>query len=97
MNQIAEILAKELAAGTFDKTCSANEQYYMRQFVAQARKADAAEYKDFGMANSWTVPPERVTRCNQKLHKVTKKGIGKCLTEIRCDLCRYYYQIDSSD
>lgn len=97
MKQIADILAREQVAGTFDKTCSTNEQYYIRQFIAQVRKADDEEFKDFGIANSWIETPYRVRLCNWKLHKVTKRGVGKCLTEVSCGICRYCYQIDSSD
>lgn len=49
------------------------------------------------MANGWLELPSLVTICLEKKHSVEKKGIGRCLTEVKCDICKYKYQIDSSD
>ena len=97
MRRIVEILARELSVGTFDKSCSANEHFYIRKFIANVRRTLEDSYADYGLANGWSEPPLQVKQCHSALHTVTKKGVGKCLTEIRCDKCKYTYQIDSSD
>lgn len=54
-------------------------------------------FTDLGMANGWITVPEIVTACVEKKHSPKKTGVGKCLTEVSCELCRYTYTIDSSD
>lgn len=97
-----EILARELGAGTFDKSCSAKERTILRIFIAQSRikasrTAQVKDYINFGTANGWTETPDLVKRCVAKKHSPGQIGIGKCLTEVKCELCRYKYTIDSSD
>lgn len=54
-------------------------------------------YKNLGTANGWREVPEIVKACVAKQHSPKKTGVGRCLTEIKCSLCRYIYLIDSSD
>ncbi len=54
-------------------------------------------FTDLGMANAWITVPEIITSCVEKKHSPKKTGVGRCLTEVRCELCGYKYLIDSSD
>lgn len=94
--RINEIISRELADGTFDDTCTVDERYDIRNWLYK-RKGKMEEYLDIGMANGWTETPELVKRCANKMHPVTKLNLGRCLTEVRCDICRYVYKVDSSD
>ena len=93
METTIKILARELGKGTLDQTCSADERTTIRKFINTYKE----DYKDFGTANGWLEMPYLVKYCTLLKHEVTKKGIGRCLTEVRCDICRYVYKIDSSD
>ena len=96
MKTVLEILARELGKGTFDQTCTADERTAIRKFL-NTYNTDKEDYRDFGTANGWIETPALIKYCNILKHEVTKKGIGRCLTEVRCDICRYIYKIDSSD
>lgn len=91
MKAITDILARELRNGTFDEVCSVDERRSLRQFVSENG------YKNFGTANSWLETPDLIKSCVAKKHSPKQTGIGRCLTEVKCDVCRYIYVIDSSD
>lgn len=55
------------------------------------------DYIDLGTANGWIATPELVKKCTAKKHSPKQTGVGRCLTEVKCELCRYKYLIDSSD
>lgn len=64
-----------------------------RRFIMKEKE----DYIDFGQANSWFETPELVKRCVARKHSPKQTGVGRCLTEVKCELCRYKYLIDSSD
>lgn len=100
MKTATDILARELGTGTFDKNCSADERMLVRLFIQDQQSKEletGSNFIDFGAANGWTEPPELVKRCVARKHSPKQTGIGRCLTEVRCELCRYRYLIDSSD
>jgi len=53
----------------------------------------------FGYANGWrfTHKPEDVINCEKQNHPLIIEETGKCLTRVTCLVCKYYYNIDSSD
>ena len=55
------------------------------------------DYINFGTANGWLETPELVKRCVAKKHSPKQTGVGRCMTEVKCGLCKYKYLIDSSD
>lgn len=95
MTNAVEILARELGAGTFDKTCSMDEQRVLRLYVFGIKQSSTPI--DLGRANSWIETPEIVKRCLSKKHSPKLTGVGKCLTKVECLFCNYVYIIDSSD
>lgn len=100
MKTAIDILARELGAGTFDESCSIDERRLMRLLVQEqfSKQLKAGtDYIDFGTANGWLETPELVKRCVGKKHSPKQTGIGRCLTEVKCELCRYKYTVDSSD
>jgi hypothetical protein len=57
------------------------------------------EYKSLGWSNGWTVTPDEVTECRNAKHERrsqsrSSRGLETILV---CDICKYYYKIDSSD
>jgi hypothetical protein len=95
-----DILARELGKSAFDKGCSADERMLVRLFIKdqQSKELETSDnFIDFGAANGWLETPELVKRCVAKKHSPKQTGVGRCLTEVRCELCRYKYLIDSSD
>lgn len=53
--------------------------------------------KYLGYANGWKEKPEEVIKCKELGHKKEYKTIGNCLQEVRCDICGYFYRVDSGD
>lgn len=51
---------------------------------------------DLGFANGWKKTPEIVIRCEEMGHNKSGKTIGNCLHETGCEICGYYYRVDSS-
>lgn len=59
------------------------------------------DMKDLGYANGWKETPEIVKKCNSlRKQDVTHTGwcrrVGNCLHEYGCDVCGYFYLVDSS-
>ena len=57
--------------------------------------------KYLGYINGWSETPEIVKTCREKRkagekHEMSDKAVGRCLHEIKCITCGYYYNIDSS-
>ena len=50
-------------------------------------------WNDFGYANGWEETPKVIKKCR---HRKQPKTVGKCVTEYRCEECRYIYKVDSS-
>ncbi|KKM20685.1 hypothetical protein LCGC14_1642960 [marine sediment metagenome] len=65
-------------------------------------KQVSPEIQDLGVANGWKETPEVVISCRSVAsyvpppHWPTETKIGKTRTEIRCDICGYRYEYDSS-
>ena len=59
------------------------------------KNSDVKKPINFGYANGWgNHIPEVVKNCT---HDRYHKQIDKCLTKIGCNICNYYYLVDSSD
>jgi len=58
-----------------------------------------SDYTYFGYANGWryTKKPEEVVECEKIHHPLEYKEVGKCVTQVTCHACKYFYNIDSSD
>ena len=55
------------------------------------------EIQDLGVANGWKETPEIVRECLVRSdHINTTTKIGRTRTEVRCDICGYRYEYDSS-
>jgi hypothetical protein len=51
-----------------------------------------------GYANGWgSKTPEIVLECEKLGHRQYSKNEGRCLNRYGCEICGYYYLIDSSD
>lgn len=55
------------------------------------------KFTNLGTANGWHETPKIIKLCIEKKHSPKQTGIGRCLTEVTCKLCKYKYLIDSSD
>lgn len=59
------------------------------------------KYKEFsyqGYVNGWgDKRPEIVEKCFKQNHKLEQKTVGRCVTEVSCEICKYYFLIDSTD
>lgn len=53
------------------------------------------EIKYLGYCNGWTKTPEIVQKCTHKT--IQTQGRWRCDTHVNCPICRYSYDIDSSD
>lgn len=52
---------------------------------------------DLGYANGWgdDVPQIRLN-CKASGHVTQEETIGRCLREVRCEVCNYKFKVDSS-
>lgn len=62
-----------------------------------APKDEKPSPQALGMANNWSETPTIVMDCLWLEHPRTKTRIGSCLSMVSCDVCNYYYEVDSSD
>ena len=52
--------------------------------------------KNLGYANGWEKTPEIVKECQGKKHNPPHhKTTMRCVTRVGCEICGYYYHIDS--
>ena len=51
--------------------------------------------QNLGYVNGWRKTPDIVKKCNHELKKIDLTG--RCHTEHRCEICGYFYRVDSSD
>ncbi|KKK71684.1 hypothetical protein LCGC14_2911460 [marine sediment metagenome] len=58
-------------------------------------KQVSPEIQDLGVANGWKRGKWPVIALDCK-HETTDTKIGKTRTEVRCDICGYRYEYDSS-
>ena len=70
-------------------------------------------YKDCGCANRWYSPnilvngkwvkehpdriPAEVVACREAGHQKRGVSLGRCWTQVYCDICKITYDVDSSD
>ncbi len=59
-------------------------------------KQVSPEIQDLGVANGWKGRPTILEECRSAGHDPPATKIGKTRTEIRCDICGYRYEYDSS-
>ncbi len=60
-------------------------------------KQVSPEIQDLGVANGWGKRPKIIKTCLYvRGHAPSKTKIGKTRTEVRCDICGYRYEYDSS-
>jgi len=54
--------------------------------------------KDLGWMNGWKEVPVEVQNCTHdwKSGKKTEADHRRCYTKVTCEVCGYYYEIDSS-
>ena len=62
---------------------------------------DRSKYKNLGCMNWWhsegeDAPPE-AQKCFDAGHSHIAENIGNCWTKYYCDICKIYYDVDSSD
>lgn len=55
------------------------------------------EYKDLGYANGWKETPPEYDKCKKLGHPLKEEGIGRCLAEYSCPICKIKFKVDSSD
>jgi len=58
-------------------------------------------YKHLGYANAWHAPinepvPEIYKKCKAKNHKLSHHYVGRD-SEYYCDICKFKFNVDSSD
>ena len=51
--------------------------------------------QNLGYVNGWKKTPDIVLKCEHP--KTEIKLFGRCHTEYRCNICGYFYRVDSSD
>ncbi len=68
-------------------------------FMNEDTSTKQAKWKDLGYANSWPGynPPALVNACRDAKHYTEMKDEGHCVIRYSCPICRYTYQVDSSD
>lgn len=54
-------------------------------------------YKDLGYMNGWKETPPEYDRCKKLGHPLKEDGIGRCLAEYSCPICKIKFKVDSSD
>jgi len=51
-----------------------------------------------GYINSWgDNTPEIYLKCRDQNHQMSHREVGRCLMEYSCEICGYYFKVDSSD
>ena len=57
-----------------------------------------SKMKDLGWMNGWKEVPVEVQNCTHdwKSGKKTEADHRRCYTKVTCEVCGYYYEIDSS-
>lgn len=65
------------------------------------------DYKNLGYANSWKeysdielifrTSPVEYLKCINAGHELRKENIGKCQTQVFCDICKITWKYDSGD
>lgn len=61
------------------------------------------EPRELGYANAWFLlggiddTPAIVLKCRKLDHKLDRKTVGRCITQVICRECGYSYHVDSSD
>ena len=58
-----------------------------------------SESKSLGYMNGWGRgnTPEIVLKCQKLGHQQYSTNEGRCLTKFGCEICGFYYLVDSSD
>jgi hypothetical protein len=56
-------------------------------------------YKYLDWANGWSESPEEVIKCKELGHKTNNHSYSHrgLHNTVSCDICKYYYNYDSSD
>ena len=62
-------------------------------------KLNSLGYKYFGWANSWREDPPEVKKCRELNHRTNRISYSNrgLHNTVSCDICKYYYNYDSSD
>jgi hypothetical protein len=58
---------------------------------------DTKGYRNLGYSNEWKETPDIVKKCREKDHDLSGQTVGKSLHKYSCPICKYSYQVDSSD
>ena len=56
-----------------------------------------SDYRNLGYVNGWEINPVEYMECIKAGHQRREENIGKCQTQIFCDICKITWKIDSGD
>lgn len=54
------------------------------------------DYTYLGTMNMWKEEPEEYKKCKEEKHILKEERVANCWKRYYCEVCKHYYEVDSS-